>query len=302
MCNYDLNEILKDLTDFSKKKKIVLDTDAFCEKDDQFAIAYSLLLKDTLDVIGFAAAPFINEKSISPEDGMIKSYNEIKAVMSLVDPDLNIPVYEGSRDFLKNTNGYLESPAADNIIRLAKESDERIYFVGIGAYPNMASALLKCPEIKDKIVIVWFATNTNNTCGEYNAWQDTRTAKVIFDSEAPLVIIPVNGFINKFSVDVSELEEKVGNVNKLGAYLYKKVAEECAIWHNESVVISDVAAIASIGLPGAAEFYIKPAPIVVENQEKMLIDESRHPIIVAKNLQSRRPYDDLFERIASVKD
>lgn len=302
MYNYDLNEIIKDLTSFDKKKKIVLDTDAFCEKDDQFAIAYALLLKETLEVVGLSAAPFLNEKSDSPEDGMIKSYNEIKAVMSLVDPELNIPVYEGSRNFLKNVEGYMESPAADNIIRLAKESDERIYFIGIGAYPNMASALLKCPEIKDKIVIVWFATNTNNTLGEYNAWQDTRTAKVIFDSEAPLVIIPVNGFVNNFTISVKELEEKVGKVNKLGAYLYKKVYEECQLYPCENVIISDVAAIAALGYPNAVEYYIKPAPVVIEGEEHMIVDETRHPIIVAKNLLNREPYDDLFRRIASVKD
>ena len=55
----------------------VLDTDAYNEIDDQFAIAYLLRSRDKINVKAVYAAPFFNDKSQSPEDGMLKSYSGI---------------------------------------------------------------------------------------------------------------------------------------------------------------------------------------------------------------------------------
>ena len=53
---------------------VILDTDAYNEIDDQFAIAYMLANRDKLNVKALYAAPFHNAKSSGPKDGMIKSY------------------------------------------------------------------------------------------------------------------------------------------------------------------------------------------------------------------------------------
>ena len=45
--------------------------------------------------------------------------------------------------------------AADNIINTVMNSDERIYIVAIGAITNVASAIIKCPEIANKAVVIW---------------------------------------------------------------------------------------------------------------------------------------------------
>ena len=52
------------------KIDVVLDTDAYNEIDDQFAIAYLLRNQDRLNIKGFCAAPFFNINSSSPADGM----------------------------------------------------------------------------------------------------------------------------------------------------------------------------------------------------------------------------------------
>ena len=62
---------------------VVLDTDAYNEIDDQFAITYLLKSKDKLNTKAIYAAPFLNEKSVSPKDGMEKSYDEIFKLLSL---------------------------------------------------------------------------------------------------------------------------------------------------------------------------------------------------------------------------
>ncbi|MCL1796700.1 MAG: nucleoside hydrolase, partial [Clostridia bacterium] len=60
-----------------EKIDMVLDTDAYNEVDDQFALAYALLSPEKLNVKAIYAAPFSNDRSTGPEDGMEKSYDEI---------------------------------------------------------------------------------------------------------------------------------------------------------------------------------------------------------------------------------
>ena len=61
--------------DTNKKLNMVLDTDTYNEIDDQFAVTYSLLAQDRLNVEAIYAAPFENNKSKNYGDGMGKSYD-----------------------------------------------------------------------------------------------------------------------------------------------------------------------------------------------------------------------------------
>ena len=55
---------------------MVLDTDTYNEIDDQFALVYALL-SEKLTMEAVYAAPFFNSRSSGPEDGMLRSYEEI---------------------------------------------------------------------------------------------------------------------------------------------------------------------------------------------------------------------------------
>lgn len=94
-------ELISELKN-GKKKKIILDTDAYNEVDDQYAIAYSMLSPDRVEILSINAAPFLNKGSTSAGDGMEKSYNEIFRITALTDPEKakDIPVYRGSDRFL----------------------------------------------------------------------------------------------------------------------------------------------------------------------------------------------------------
>src|SRR5690606_2550982 len=59
------------------KVRMVLDTDTYNEVDDQFALVYALLSPDSVAVEAIYAAPFHNNRSSGPADGMEKSYEEI---------------------------------------------------------------------------------------------------------------------------------------------------------------------------------------------------------------------------------
>ena len=62
---------------------VVLDTDTYNEVDDQFALSYLLASQDQLRVKALYAAPFFNENSTGPADGMEKSYQEILKLLGL---------------------------------------------------------------------------------------------------------------------------------------------------------------------------------------------------------------------------
>ncbi len=54
----------------NRKVDIVLDTDAYNEIDDQFAIGYALLSPEHIKVKAIYAAPFHNKKSSNAKDGL----------------------------------------------------------------------------------------------------------------------------------------------------------------------------------------------------------------------------------------
>lgn len=81
--NYE--QRIKNLSVPEGKIDVIIDTDTYNEIDDQFAVSYLLKSSDKLNTKAIYAAPFLNANSISPTDGMEKSYNEI---LKLLENDL----------------------------------------------------------------------------------------------------------------------------------------------------------------------------------------------------------------------
>ena len=80
---------------------VVLDTDTYNEIDDQFALAYMVKSSEKLQVKAIYAAPFFNNKSEGPADGMEKSYDEILHLLTLLErDDLKPYVFKGAPDYL----------------------------------------------------------------------------------------------------------------------------------------------------------------------------------------------------------
>ena len=105
-------QYLKNLMPPSHRADVILDTDAYNEVDDQFAIAY-LLRSEKLNPVGICAAPFLNEKSSSAEDGMQKSHAEILKLLKLMNREDVVPrVYRGSDRFMRDETDAVDSPAA----------------------------------------------------------------------------------------------------------------------------------------------------------------------------------------------
>lgn len=188
---------------------VVLDTDTYNEIDDQFALSYMIRNEEKLNVKAIYAAPFFNEKSVSPKDGMEKSFDEILTLLSLLGrTDLNASVFKGSETYLHDEETPVPSPAASDLaVRAMQYTPENpLYVIAIGAITNVASAILLNPDIRERIVIVWLGGNayhwTDNR--EFNLGQDVAAARIVFGCGVPLVQLPCMGVVSAFSISEPE--------------------------------------------------------------------------------------------------
>jgi inosine-uridine nucleoside N-ribohydrolase len=203
---------------------VVLDTDAYNEIDDQFAVAYMVRSMEKLDVKAIYAAPFTNDKSTGPADGMEKSYNEIHKILDLMgEAELKNHVYKGSGRYLSSETEPVISEAAEHLAALAATytADKPLYVVAIGAITNVASAILLSPAIIENMVVVWLGGHALHWHDnrEFNCSQDVAAARVVFGCGVPLVQLPCFGVVSSFTVSGPELEHWLKGKNALCDYL-----------------------------------------------------------------------------------
>lgn len=246
-------------------KHIILDTDTYNEIDDQFALSYAIKA-DGVILTSVNAAPFYNNNSSSPEDGMEKSYDEIQRLFELTECR-DVPSYKGARRYLTDEKKPEVCDAAQNIIARAMAAEgEPLYVLTIGCGTNVASALLMAPEIIDKICVVWLAGNSlfNGTTTEFNMIQDIAAARVIFDSGVPLVQIPCSGVCTHLAISLPELDHFLKGKNKLCDYLYEITRRNYFPNENavHSKVIWDASTVAMMLVPQAFQTRIIPKPVI----------------------------------------
>lgn len=249
----DVYQRIKNLSVPQGKIDAVIDTDAYNEIDDQFAIAYLLKHGEKIRTRAIHAAPFLNARSESPKDGMEKSFAEIRKLLEKLDmPEKTAIVFKGSEGYLPDEKTPVASPAAENLVKLAREysPESPLYVVAIGAITNVASALLLSPEIAENLVIVWLGGNALDMpqpAWEFNMRQDIAAARVVMGSGAPFVQLPCRGVVSAFTVSGPELEHWLLNKNKISDYLARNTITEAESYAKGKVwtrVIWDVTAVA----------------------------------------------------------
>ena len=298
----DIREILADIKS-GTPKKIILDTDTYNEIDDQFALAWALV-SDKIELLSVNAAPFLNQRSVSPADGMEKSYNEILNIIEKLAPEKKPPVYRGSAEFMKDKSVPVVSDAAKNIVDTVSAASDRIYVVAIGAITNVASAIVMKPEIVDKMVVVWLGGHSHewSHSREFNMVQDVRSAQVVLDSGVPFYQIPCSGVCDHLISTIPELEYYLAGKNKLCDYLVSIVRtypgeNNVYCW---SKVIWDVSAIAALVTPEALDTVIIPTPVLTDNS-LYAFDSSRHHMIYVRSLDRDKIFRKLFSLLAALK-
>ncbi|MCL2093781.1 MAG: nucleoside hydrolase [Treponema sp.] len=281
---------LKRLAKPSLPIDVILDTDTYNEIDDQYALAFLVKLceesKGKMQLRGIHAAPFLNNKSSSPGDGMEKSYDEIRRVLGLMNREDLIPlVMKGSSSFLSNERDPVDSPSARALAELALGyTEERpLYCVAIGAITNVASAILLQPEIINRMVVIWLGGHAHHwpDTAEFNMRQDVAAARVVFGSGIAVVQLPCMGVVSELRTSGPELEHHLRGKNSLSNYLLDTTAaqaledEKIPTWTR---VIWDVSAVGwLLDDDTYMEDYLCPSPIP-QYDHHYSFDPARHPI------------------------
>jgi purine nucleosidase len=284
-----------------KPIRMVLDTDTYNEIDDQFAVAYALLSPEKIRIEAIYAAPFKNDRSDGPGDGMEKSYAEILRLLERLNHKPADFAYRGSTTYLTGRQSPESSPAAQDLIAraLASPEDDPLYVAAIGAITNVASAILLEPEIIRRIVIVWLGGQPHSLhfASEFNLMQDPRASQTIFDCGAPLVQIPCLGVSSHLLTTVPELEGALKGRNPISDFLFERFCEyheDHFAWAKE---IWDISALAYLLDSDWVPSRITPSPILTDDLTWQQPPGGRHAVREAWFVKRNPIFRDLFLKL-----
>lgn len=240
---------LRNLTVPEGPVDVVLDTDAYNEVDDQYAISYLLGCGEKLRLQAFYAAPFYKKHLDSVKQGMEESYREICDLLKLANREA--VVFKGSDRFMTDEKTPVDSDAARDLAKraLAYSPEKPLYVIAIGAITNVASAMLLEPKVAENTVVVWLGGHAHHYHDtlEYNLRQDIAAARVVMGSGVPFVQLPCNGVVSSFRISRPELEHWFVGKSPLMDYLARytiQTAEGYAAGKPWTRVIWDVTAVA----------------------------------------------------------
>jgi hypothetical protein len=206
----------------SRQVRVIVDTDAACEADDQYAIVHALLTPK-LEVRAITAEHFGTLWGPS-EQGQEQSLAEARRITELLASP--VPVLRGAPCPLPGGTQAVESDAARFIVAEALREDDRPLFVlNQGPLTNLASALLLEPAVATRLTAVWIGGGPYPDGGwEFNLINDIAAANVVMASRAELWQIPLNVYsLMKESMTV--LADRVAPCGTIGEYLFRTTCE-----------------------------------------------------------------------------
>jgi purine nucleosidase len=244
-----------------KRTRVIVNTDAKNEADDQFAIVHALLTP-SFEIHGIIPAHFGARRS---ESSMPESREEVAHLLRLMDWTGRFRIDDGAPHALPDASTPVPSPGASLIIEEALRDDPRPLHVAFyGPLTDMASALLLEPAIQQREVkVVWIGGGPWPDGGpEFNLSNDINAANVVMRSKVDVWQIPSTVY-RLMAVSYAELLERVHPSGELGRYLVEQLVDFNArhvtgpIEHRS---LGDSPAVGVIMYPGCGRHEMRPAP------------------------------------------
>ena len=336
----------------SSAVRLLIDTDAANEIDDQFAIAWALMSPEHMTVEAVTAEPFsfahhkqeliLAERAIesgdkrnehlvggfqgwltrlhnsgrraeelefvSPAEGMELSYQEILTVYEKLDMTSKGKVFRGAREYMSKPDEPVNSESVDAIIDLAKSGSQPLYIAAMGCVTNIASALLRAPEIRENIVVIWTSAYPSSApqCNRpsLNLIQDVHASRLMFDSGVPLVYLPGYHVGAQLKISLPEIEQFIKGADDIGDYLHHLYTNNplhsmfaMQDTARRTWVIWDIIDIAWLINPEWVPSKLTTAPIL-DKQLFWRTDESRHLIREAYDVQRDEIFINFYDKLA----
>ncbi len=172
--------------------RVLVDTDANNELDDQHALAYMLLDGDTFAIEG------ITVNATRGGGDVQQQLAEARRVLALCTLEGKVPLHAGANGSFTAIRPRIGdatfdgSEAVDFIIARARASspDDRLVLLPIGKLTNVALALAKDPSIAANVRIVWLGSNYPKP-GEYNQENDPESLRYVLSVDVPFEMATV---------------------------------------------------------------------------------------------------------------
>ena len=193
--------------------RVLLDTDANNEIDDQHAIAYLLLSGKPFFVEGLTVNRTNNGGDIEAQA------LEAERVVRLCNLHPQLAVIRGASASFREIATHVNEPdfdgqaAVDLIIERADTaSGDKLVIVAIGKLTNIALALKKAPHVAKNVKVVWLGSNYPKP-GEYNLENDLDAVNYVLDTKVEFEIAVVRYFepsgTSAVRVSLKDLRENV---------------------------------------------------------------------------------------------
>ena len=289
-----------------KKVRVIVHTDCKNEADDQFALAHHLMT-DKFIVTGIVAAHFNqNPKKFGEGNTAKASEDEINKILKLMKLDDEYKVYRGAEYPLENETTPREAAGVDYIIEEAMKDDKRPLFIAcLGGITDLASAIIKKPEICERMTVIWIGGGNYPKGGwEFNQHQDVAAANVVMKSKMPVWQITKNCY-KQNAVTLTELQLNVEPCGEIGKYLFEQMVEinnECADYewpHGEVWGLGDSPTVGVLLMESERDdvYDIFKAPTISYEDESYSFSEQAKDIRVYNFIDSRLTLSDFFAKL-----
>lgn len=213
--------------------RLIVDTDAKNEADDQFAIMHHLLTP-MFDVCGIIATHF-EQKAGHTGTSMEASYREIEKVLTLAEIE-DVPFFRGCVSPLRSPGDTPESEGTAFLISQARQPG-KLYIAVQGAMTNVASAINAAPDIAANLVILWNGGGPYpKGRPEFNVMQDPDAVRAVLASNAEIWQTDQSVYCT-LEVTLAELKSRVGSCGKIGRYLVEQLEAENQIEYNPNFLL-----------------------------------------------------------------
>ena len=237
-----------------KKRRVIVVSDINCEADDPFAIMHHMLTP-SIELKGIIACHYewtmrLVEQHMKEHPEMVeaakaagdprveimingrgktmgRSYEEGELILKLAGVD-DVPLLHGAAYELagRDIDKLPESEGADFIIEEALKDDERqLYVCLLGGETDLAIALLKKPEIAEKITAIAIMGGVYPEGNmEFNCIQDVDAVNAIFESGCQYWQIPQNVYGHTY-ISFAELVSNIRPCGQIGKWMVDQMFE-----------------------------------------------------------------------------
>jgi purine nucleosidase len=282
-----------------RQARVIVDTDAKNEADDQFAIVHALLTP-SFDIRGIIPAHFGDRRTAF---SMAESRAEVDLLLDLMNWRDHVRVANGAPTALPDETTPVPSPGAELIIEEALRGDPRpLYVAFYGPMTDMASALLMEPRLAESdLRVVWIGGGPWPSGGrEFNLSNDIAAANVVFRSSLEVWQIPSSVY-RRMATSYAELDVKVAPHGRVGAYLVEQLKQWNAARHSgqpmEYRSLGDSPAVGVMMYPDCGHWEMRPAPEFTAEMHYVHPGRNR-AIRVYESVDARFILEDFFAKLA----